>query len=205
MDSFTETTSQGWFSRIVDSIKGIVVGLGMTVVAFPILFWNEGRAVQTAQSLEEGAGAVVSVSADRVDAANEGRLVHLTGTSAASAPVRDEDFGFSTPALKLVRKVEMYQWKEEEKSETKKKLGGGEETVTTYTYEKAWSSDPIDSSQFQEPSGHENPGGFPVQANTVVADPVRPERAHVRRWYATASRASATAPTSRPKSRSAMS
>jgi hypothetical protein len=66
----------------------------------------------------------------------------------------------------------MYQWKENEKTEKRKKLGGGEETVTTYTYEKNWSHDPIESSSFHESSGHENPGSFPIQANTVVADPV---------------------------------
>ena len=32
----------------------------------------------------------------------------------------------------------MYQWVEDSKSETQKTLGGGEETVTTYTYKKEW-------------------------------------------------------------------
>ena len=40
--------------------------------------WNEGRAVRTAESLEEGAGAVVSVPADAVDPGNEGKLVHVS-------------------------------------------------------------------------------------------------------------------------------
>jgi hypothetical protein len=173
VDSFTETSSQSWFSRILESIKGIVVGLGMTVLAFPLLFWNEGRAVQTAQSLEEGAGSVVSVSADRVDAGNEGRLVHLSGQSAASAPVRDAMFGVEEEkALKLVRRVEMYQWDEEKKSETKSKLGGGTETVTTYDYRKVWSDDLKDSSSFRKPDGHQNPSSMPVESTTVVAEKV---------------------------------
>ena len=41
-------------------------------------------------------------------------------------------------AAGLNRKVEMYQWVEDSKSETQKTLGGGEETVTTYTYKKEW-------------------------------------------------------------------
>lgn len=172
-DSVTVTSSQSWFSRLGESIKSVLVGLLLFVVSFPLLFWNEGRAVRTARSLEEGAGAVVSVPADAVNATNEGKLVHMSGAVATDAPLVDPDFGVQAQAVKLIRDVEMYQWKEDKKSETKKKLGGGEETVTTYTYEKAWSSDPIDSAQFQETSGHENPGSFPVQANTVVADPVR--------------------------------
>ena len=172
-DSVTVRSSQSWFSRLGESIKSVLVGLVLFVASFPLLFWNEGRAVRTARSLEEGAGAVVSVPADAVNAGNDGKLVHVSGAVATDAPLVDPDFGVEAQAVKLIRDVEMYQWKEEEKSETRKKLGGGEETVTTYTYEKAWSSDAIDSSQFQQSAGHENPGGFPVQANTVVADPVR--------------------------------
>jgi hypothetical protein len=171
-DSVTVTSSQSWFSRILGSIKSVLVGLAMFVLAFPVLFWNEGRAVQTARSLEEGAGAVISVKADAVDAANESKLVHVTGPVTTEGVLTDPEFGVEAEGVKLVRTVEMFQWKEEEKSETKKKLGGGEETVKTYTYEKAWSSDAIDSSSFQQSSGHENPGAFPVEANTVVADPV---------------------------------
>jgi hypothetical protein len=169
VDSFTETSSQSWFSRILESIKGIVVGLAMTVAAFPLLFWNEGRAVQTAQSLEEGAGAVISVPADRVDAGNEGKLVHLSGTTAADGPVRDPQFGVEEKALKLVRRVEMYQWDEEKKSETKSKLGGGTETVTTYQYRKEWSDDLLDSASFKDPAGHENPTSMPVDSMVLVA------------------------------------
>ena len=172
-DSFTVTTSKSWFSRLAESIKSVLVGLILFVVSFPILFWNEGRAVKTARSLEEGAGAVVSVSPDLVSPANEGKLVHVTGPVSTDGPVVDSDLGVQATAVKLVRNVSMYQWIEEEKSEKRKKLGGGEETVTTYSYKKDWSSSPVDSSSFQVPAGHENPGGFPLDSATFVADPVR--------------------------------
>jgi Transmembrane protein 43 len=172
-DSFTVTTSKSWFSRLAESIKSVLVGLVLFVVSFPILFWNEGRAVKTARSLEEGSGAVVSVSSDQVSPGNEGKLVHVTGPIATDGPVVDEDLGVQATAVKLVRNVSMYQWIEEEKSETRKKLGGGEETVTTYSYKKDWSSSPVDSSSFQVPEGHENPGDFPLPSATFIADPVR--------------------------------
>jgi hypothetical protein len=171
-DSVTVTSSQSWFSRIGQSIKSVLVGLLLFVVAFPVLFWNEGRAVQTAKSLDEGAGAVVTVPADAVDPGKEGKLVHVSGPVSTEGELVDPELGVQAQGVKLIRRVEMYQWKEDEKSEKKKKLGGGEETVTTYTYEKGWSDDEIDSSSFQESEGHENPGSFPIQANTVVADPV---------------------------------
>jgi Transmembrane protein 43 len=171
-DSVTVTSSQSWFSRILGSIKSVLIGLALFIVAFPVLFWNEGRAVQTAKSLEEGAGAVVSVKPDQVDAAHEGKLVHLTGPVSTEGTLADPDLGVEAEGVKLVRQVEMFQWKENERSEKRKKLGGGEETVTTYTYEKTWSDDAIDSASFQESDGHQNPGSFPIEANTVVADPV---------------------------------
>ncbi|NLK20012.1 MAG: hypothetical protein GX310_09480 [Synergistaceae bacterium] len=47
--------------------------------------------------------------------------------------------------------MEYYQWVESSRSETRKKLGGGEETVTTYTYDLKWSNRPVDSSVFEDP------------------------------------------------------
>jgi hypothetical protein len=151
----------------------VLVGLILFSATIPILYWNEGRAEKTARSLEEGAGAVVSVAADSVNPANEGKLVHLSGPVSTDGPVVDDEIGVEVQGIKLLRNVEMYQWVEEKKSETRKKLGGGEETVTTYDYKKAWEDDPIDSSSFQETAGHENPGAFPIPSQTFIADPVR--------------------------------
>lgn len=138
-DEYTEVTTQSWGSRIGGSFKGILVGVLMVVAAFVVLFWNEGRAVQTAKSLKEGAGAVVSVQAQTVDPANNGKLVHVSGTATTKETLRDGEFMVSAQGLRLRRVVQMYQWQERSRSETKKKLGGGTETVTTYTYSKIWS------------------------------------------------------------------
>lgn len=156
-NTFTQTTSTSWFTRIRNSVGGVVIGLILIVGMVVLLFWNEGRAVQTARSLTEGAGAVVSVGADSVDAGNEGKLVHVTGAVTTDSVPSDPDFAVSAQGVRLVRDVEMYQWKEESKSETTKKLGGGEETTTTYSYSKQWDDSAIDSSSFQQPGGHENP------------------------------------------------
>jgi len=52
MDQVTEVTREGWFSRIVGSLKSVLVGLVLFLASFPLLWWNEGRAVQTARSLD---------------------------------------------------------------------------------------------------------------------------------------------------------
>src|SRR5947209_9808464 len=107
-DKYVETTTRGFGGRIFDSIKGVVAGVVLFLLSFPLLWWNEGRAVQTADSLSEGESNVVSVSADRVDPANESRLVHVSGTATTTESLSDPVFAVSLPALRLVRDVEMY-------------------------------------------------------------------------------------------------
>ena len=104
-DSFTEVSSESWFSRIGGAIKGVLVGIVLFVLAFPVLFWNEGRAVQTAKSLAEGAKAVVVISADKVDNTNDGKLVHLTAKAETEQTLDDPAFGISVNAIRLKRDV----------------------------------------------------------------------------------------------------
>jgi hypothetical protein len=171
-DSYTEVTRKSYGSRLLESIKGILFGGVLFLGAFPLLYWNEGRAVRQAKSLEEGAAAVVSVSSDRVDSGNEAKLVHMTGEATTTETLSDPDFGVSAPAIKLERKVEMYQWKEDKHTETRTRIGGEEETVTTYTYSKTWSPVVIDSDSFKERTGHRNPESLPVPGQSWTAQKV---------------------------------
>ncbi|MCB1427666.1 MAG: TMEM43 family protein [Nitratireductor sp.] len=157
-DNFTETTSTSWFTRLSRSFGGIFIGLLLVLVSLVGLFINEGRAVKTARALAEGAGIVTSIDASAIDPARDGRLVHVSGAISPIGTPADPEFSISVPgALRLERQVEMYQWKETSSSETRNKVGGGTETVTTYRYEKTWSPSRIDSGAFRQPAGHENP------------------------------------------------
>ena len=156
-EQIREVTSVSWFGRIKRSVGGVLIGLLLVVAMVAVLFWNEGRAVTTARSLAEGAGAVVSVPSDAVNGANEGKLIHTSGAMSTSEGLSDPDFAISAEGVRLVRNVEMFQWVENSKSETTTKLGGGEETVTTYGYAKEWQDRPIASSEFKQPSNHQNP------------------------------------------------
>ncbi|MCL2715902.1 MAG: TMEM43 family protein [Alphaproteobacteria bacterium] len=156
-DSFTEVTSKSWFERIRESLMAILIGIVLVVVSTGLLFWNEGRSAKTSAALSEGAAAVVAVATERVDPEREGTLVHIAGDIRVGTAVRDADFGFDANALRLNRKVEMLQWREEVHSETQKKLGGGEETVTRYSYHKDWSDHAVDSSGFRRAADHRNP------------------------------------------------
>jgi hypothetical protein len=171
-DRVVRVTQQGWGSRIGGSIKGALVGIVLAIVAVPLLFWNEGRAVKRARTLAEGAGTVVSVPADAVDPGRDGKLVHTSGQATTDEVLRDPMFGIGENALALERQVEMFQWVQDEQREERKKLGGGTETVTTYTYHTGWKDAPIDSASFEETSGHENPS-FPFEGESWRATDVR--------------------------------
>lgn len=173
MDSFTETTTRSWGSRLGGSFKGILVGIVLFVLAFPVLWWNEGRMVERYQALEEGAGLVVSVSSEAIDPANEGRLIHTSGTATTEESLTDPEFGISGQLLLLERQVEMYQWRESTESKTEKNLGGSETTTTTYSYDRAWSSTPIDSSAFRQPDAHENPATMPDRSTRFTTSQAR--------------------------------
>ena len=167
-----EYEEEGWFSRIGDSIKGIFGGIAIFMLAFPLIFWNECRAVKRAQDLELGLGSVVTAKADSIDKGNEGKLVHVQGDVKVDEKLEDKTFQISANGLALERKVEMYQWKENVKKESKKKAGGKKVTKKTYTYEKTWSSSEIKSSNFddnKEAKGKVNPGPLPYESKTVAA------------------------------------
>jgi hypothetical protein len=171
-DTFTEVSSQSWFSRIAEAFKGILCGLALFFISFVVLFWNEGRAVKTYRALQEGGRKVVAASAARVEPANEGKLVHIAGKASTEATLTDTVFQVSAQALKLSRLAEMYQWQEASASKTEKKLGGGTDTTTTYTYSKQWAKERIDSSRFKQPADHQNPDAFPYSSAEWQAEPV---------------------------------
>ncbi len=171
-DSFTEVTSNSWFSRIAASFKGIIAGIVLIILSIVLMGWNEGRAVKHYKTLKEGAGAVVSVESTSVDSSKDGKLVHTTGFASSSDQPTDATFGISTEALKLIRSVEMYQWKENQDKETKKKLGGGTETVTTYSYVKEWCEQHNNSANFKKTAEHTNPTEFRIKGTTFTAKPV---------------------------------
>jgi hypothetical protein len=172
-DSFSEYSQIGWFQRIKSALVGVIFGLLLFAVSFPLLFWNEGRAVRRAKDLESGRSSVVTVQAGTVDPGSEGKLVHLSGEASASGVREDAAVGVRAAGLKLVRSVEMYQWHEDVKTEREKKLGGQVEERKKYTYETKWSSELIDSDDFRHSEGHTNPDSMPYESETFVASEVK--------------------------------
>jgi Transmembrane protein 43 len=168
-DQFTKVTSENYFQRLGNSFGGMVFGIILLIIACVLLFWNDGRAVDAQRGLNAGGRAVVNLTTTAPAPANEGKLVHMTGQATATAPLSDGDVGVTfLNTLTLVRKVEMFQWVQETSSSTKDKVGGTQETTTTYTYTKKWIDTAQDSSTFEKPEGHANPA-MPFTSSRIQA------------------------------------
>jgi len=165
MSSHTVTTSKSWFERLGNSFGGIIFGVILFIAGTILLWWNEGNFVKTQTALNE-AQAVTTELGDisTVNTASNGQLVHATGTAATADILEDPYFGIAVGAIRLERAVEFYQWVEDSKSETREKLGGGQETIKTYSYRKDWVASPVDSSKFVAP------GASVEHKNTALAN-----------------------------------
>lgn len=173
-DSYEEVTTESWGSRLGSSLKGVIAGIVLFVAAIPLLFWNEGRAVKTTQALLEGEEVCVTLpSIEKVDPQYEGKLIHATGDAVTQDVLTDNLFpGISMKAIKLRRKVEYYQWEEEERTREEKEAGGSTRKVTTYSYHKRWVRKPIDSSRFKR-------GGYHNVVHYHGADDIKQTAANV--------------------------
>lgn len=143
---------------MANSFVGIIVGVCMVPGSILLVSWNEYRTVHRSRGLAEGEKVVAEVAdAFEIIPALNDRLVHVTGTATTEQTLSDPDFGVSQKAMRMERQAEMFQWVEHKESKTRDKLGGGRETITTYTYDRKWHEGRVNSESFEERSGHENP------------------------------------------------
>lgn len=166
-------SNPGFLERLSETAGGTVLGVGLFFVSIYVLFTNEGRALQTASSLDEGLSQVVSVdSFSGFDPQNNNRLVHLSAKLRTLQPLHDPNYRVVLQAVKLKREVEMYQWVEYRDSKDYQE-NGETKTETTYTYNTEWKSELINSRNFDKEIGHQNPSAMAVESVTVVAPEVR--------------------------------
>ena len=133
--------------KIGESFKGIFGGLVFILIAIVMLWWNEGNNVKNIKTTDELKKSYVEINSDKIDSANEGKLVATSGKLINEQELTDTVFNVTVKTPLLRRNVEIYQWEEESHEE---------DDNTTYTYKKVWSSDLIDSSNFNK-KGYDNP------------------------------------------------
>lgn len=173
--AYQETTKTSYGKRLGNSLSGILVGFILIIAGTVVLWKNEGRAVHIAKMLKNGAAECVDVAdVSSVDASLNGKLIHAIAVAQTKDEIQDPDFPISVNAIQLKKDVEYYQWVEHTQTETKDKVGGAQETVTTYTYSKEWVSRPVNSGEFKDPQyqGINNKVRIEVTDSEVYADNV---------------------------------
>ncbi|KAL7495651.1 hypothetical protein ACHAWT_003971 [Skeletonema menzelii] len=178
---FTETEHENLGDRLQSSCAGICIGFLLFFGAFPLLYWNEGRAVERYEALNEAEAQVTTVFDPwNISVANEGKLVHFSvnitnGDSNNGGPT-DPIFGISSPdALQLHRQAEMYQWVETKSTSTTKTYGGGKKTTTTYSYSKQWEDYLVNSYNFRRNNRgqYDNPSSMEFTPETFTATSIK--------------------------------
>ena len=166
-DSFTETHHISYGQNIKNSFSGMIFGLILFLLSFVLLWWNEGNNVAQIYKANFMAKNAVEISADQINRENDNKLVQVSGKALTDATLSD---GIITipKAFALRRTVEMYQWKENVKTQTKDELGGSTTETKTYSYEKVWSEQQIASEDFEK-SGYNNPK-FPFHSEKFYAE-----------------------------------
>jgi hypothetical protein len=103
----------------------------------------------------------LAVPSDKIDPANEGRQISLSGDLGVNTPATDSQLGITAEAVMLLRYAEMLQWREQ--------CTGGKNC----TYQQVWSPQLISSAKFREPDGHKNPDRLPLTTARFSSSDVR--------------------------------
>lgn len=142
-------------------------GMALKVVGTLLLLAGLGLGALTERSLMlhrvaigHHGGEVADLGSSGPQAGLHGSMVRVSGPLQVTEPAHDAEFNqvVSTPVL--VRRVEMFQWREV-------RVGGD------VHYELDWSDRPLDATDFKQPAGHVNPGEFPVHGKQFDAGQVR--------------------------------
>lgn len=137
------TPNQSWGQKLMSSIKGILTGLLLFIGSFIVIYINEGSV-----DFSKIAATAITIDATKANTEHEGKLVTTSGSLVTTEKLGDT---YLQPGnyIALSRTVEMYAWDEETNHD--------EDTGTTYSYNKVWTSSPEDSSKFSVQKDHENP------------------------------------------------
>jgi hypothetical protein len=132
----------------------LLIGVGVAAVT------EQGHVKYRAQIQRHGGNVLNLGSNGRPDADEQGYMVRVVGPLQVVEAPLDQQFNQQTGQPVLIRHVQMFQWHE-------LRYGG------PATYELDWEDHPIDSSHFEHPEGHSNPGKFPLESAQFDAGLVR--------------------------------
>jgi len=123
----------------------LLLGVGLAAVT------ETGRIDYRDQMRRHGGDVLDLGRNGRPDPDQQGYMVRVVGSLEVVESPLDQQFNQQANVPVLIRRVQMFQWHEQ-------RYGG------PASYEMDWEDAPVDSSRFEHPEGHANPGTFPIQS-----------------------------------------
>ncbi|MEO9078567.1 MAG: TMEM43 family protein [Rhodanobacter sp.] len=138
--------------------------LALNILGAVLVLAGVGLAAMTARGLiayraavSTHGGEVIDLGADALPQAGQhGYMARIVGTPKVVEAPHDPEFNQHVNTSVLVRQVEMFQWREVH-------------VGSSVHYELDWVDHPLDSSHFEDPHGHANPGRFAISGKQFDA------------------------------------
>jgi len=149
---------------------GLAVGIAIIYLSMIIIFESEGDKTPQTYALRLVREKLIKVSNSSINSKNNLQVVYISGLATSGEVLKDPLLHVSQQAIKLIRKVEMYQWVEQVSSS---KVLRSVDEKTVYRYTPQWSETLINSHLFNNPQGHQNPETMLMTSLSERAQSVR--------------------------------
>lgn len=145
------------------NISRTIIGLLLFFIGILVLWSNERHVFKTNETISEAQSQYIDVDSSKINSDNNDKLIATKGKlNLPLMGVTDSDFKVQIQSAKLMRKVEMYQWKEScDDDDGKEKC----------KYEKTWDDELISSNNFRN-KAYQNPTEIPYSNKTFLAQDV---------------------------------
>ena len=178
-EHFTVTSSKEFLSKTNDlqtvkesssSESSVICGplFGSLIFIFSlVLLWqNEKGYVTTCHRLKEELHECAALDPYNLTMDHNGHLIYLKGSTSCDENLKDAEFPVVTSfnAIKLIRTVEMYQWKETHSQD--------DHHHNRYEYSQIWDSEFHSSESFNERSHINNSKDFIIRSEDAIAKEV---------------------------------
>ena len=141
-----------WRLLLANVLGALLVLAGVGLEAL-----NASSLIAYREASSRHGGEVIELGQDaQPQAGQHGYMARIVGTPRVVEAPHDPDFNQSADTPVLVRRVEMFQWRQID-------IGGD------VHYEMDWVDHPLDAGRFKDPRGHGNPGKFPISAKQFNA------------------------------------
>ncbi|QGJ70254.1 Hypothetical protein PBC10988_19490 [Planctomycetales bacterium 10988] len=145
----------------------------LLVFCIAVACFHEDRSIADSWGGEEPAHMIVTAPSEGITSLRNGRAVHVTGDLSVKSNLQDETFGLSVPAVKMRRRVVLYQWEETVANEARSQLGGTIQNVQDARYRKVWHRNIIPSQGFLVKRSPENPKAKTIEDQEYLAKEVQ--------------------------------